>query len=82
MGTKIRQGSGFAEKRDESEEGRPTSGFVQTRYVFALMMFLGWLLGVSNRVALSVVIVGMIDQCKPLTHSTPSPKEFPVSHVP
>ena len=64
MGVKIQQESRIPEKRDNNEKVRPKSGFVQTRYVFALMMFLGCLLGVSNRVALSVVIVGMIDQSK------------------
>ena len=39
-------------------------GIVQTRYIFTVMMFLGFVIGISNRVALSVVIVGMLDQSR------------------
>ena len=39
-------------------------GIVQTRYIFTVMMFLGFVIGISNRVALSVVIVGMLEQCR------------------
>ena len=39
-------------------------GIVQTRYIFTLMMFLGMLIGVANDLALSIVIVGMVDRSK------------------
>ena len=49
--------------KDNDGSHRP-KGIVQTRYIFTIMMFLGFIIGISNRVALSVVIVGMLDQCK------------------
>ena len=49
--------------KDKDGSHRP-KGIVQTRYIFTIMMFLGFIIGISNRVALSVVIVGMLDQCK------------------
>ena len=53
------------QENDKDNDGshRP-KGIVQTRYIFTIMMFLGFIIGISNRVALSVVIVGMLDQCK------------------
>ena len=48
--------------KDKDGSHRPR-GIVQTRYIFTIMMFLGFIIGISNRVALSVVIVGMLDQC-------------------
>ena len=45
------------------ESARP-QGIVQTRYIFTLMMFLGMLIGVANDLAVSIVIVGMVDRCK------------------
>ena len=49
------------EPNDDSP--RP-KGIVQTRYIFTFMMFLGMVIGVANDLALSIVIVGMVDQCK------------------
>ena len=45
-------------------EAPKPKGIVQTRYIFTLMMFLGMAIGVANDLALSIVIVGMVDQCK------------------
>ena len=46
-----------------NESARP-KGIVQTRYIFTIMMFLGMVIGVANDLALSIVIVGMVDQCE------------------
>ena len=68
MGAKVQQESKVpkiivldTEANDDS--ARP-KGIVQTRYIFTLMMFLGMLIGVANDLALSIVIVGMVDRCK------------------
>ena len=64
MGGKVPQES--PEKGDNKAATGPQrpKGIVQTRYIFTVMMFLGFVIGISNRVALSVVIVGMLDQCR------------------
>lgn len=66
MGVKVTQESRVAKKGDnEANDGplRP-KGIVQTRYIFTVMMFLGMAIGIANNLAMSIVIVGMIDQCK------------------
>ena len=63
---KMPQESGVPKKEDDKAKNGPQrpQGIVQTRYIFTIMMFLGFVIGISNRVALSVVIVGMLDQCR------------------
>ena len=68
MGSKVPQGSQvpkitISDCEPNDEPPRP-KGIVQTRYIFTIMMFLGMAIGVANDLALSIVIVGMVDQCK------------------
>ena len=66
MGAKVPQKSKVPEKGHNKAATGPQrpKGIIQTRYIFTVMMFLGFVIGISNRVALSVVIVGMLDQCR------------------
>ena len=68
MGAKVQQESKIpkitiSDTEANDDCARP-KGIVQTRYIFTLMMFLGMLIGVANDLALSIVIVGMVDRCK------------------
>ena len=66
MSAKCSQESNTPNKEDNkaNNESQRPKGIVQSRYIFTIMMFLGFIIGISNRVALSVVIVGMLDQCR------------------
>ena len=44
---------------------KPTKGLTETRYIFAMMAFIGCVLAFADRVVLNVAIVGMVDRCKP-----------------
>ena len=46
------------------ERPKPTRGFMETRYIFVLMTFLGTVLSFADRIVLNVAIVGMVDRCK------------------
>ena len=43
---------------------KPTKGLTETRYIFAMMTFLGTVLAFADRMVLNVAIVGMVDRCK------------------
>ena len=43
---------------------KPTKGLTETRYIFAIMSFIGCVLAFADRTVLNVAIVGMVDRCK------------------
>ena len=50
---------------DLKDDAEPTTkGLLQTRYIFAVLVFFGHALAFADRMVLNVAIVGMVDRSK------------------
>ena len=53
---------GSYDLKDDTEP--KTKGLLQTRYIFAVLVFFGHALAFADRMVLNIAIVGMVDRSK------------------